>query len=208
MTEMSDFPLDRLWREYSVVFRDFDDLSLARWMAQTLGQLQGRGWRLSHPLVGAYRLAAQVAADRQIWFKRLATIPPGYLIGDCCNAALLPLLTRDVAESGLVCLHCNETAVAFDDITPELQAPIASWAKQYAAEHRVAHLDENERRRMSEEAYERAFSRASAEGEKLLALAGKELVPKLAEAYTAAVWEDHDECLDIQPEDVQLDSRR
>ena len=75
---MSESPFDRLWREYSAVFRDFDDLTLARWLAQTLGQLQGRAWRLSHPLLGAYRLAAQLAHDRQIWHKRLATTPHSY----------------------------------------------------------------------------------------------------------------------------------
>ena len=29
---------DRLWQEYSRVFDDWDDTTLARWMAQTLGQ--------------------------------------------------------------------------------------------------------------------------------------------------------------------------
>ncbi|MGO8765363.1 MAG: hypothetical protein ACLQSR_09570 [Limisphaerales bacterium] len=37
-----------------------------------LGQLEGKSWRLSHPLIGAYRLAAQLGHDRQIWQKRLA----------------------------------------------------------------------------------------------------------------------------------------
>src|ERR1041384_2829965 len=69
----ADSPLDLLWKEYSLVFREFDDLTLARWMAQTLGQFEGKAWRLSHPLMGAYRLAAQLAHERQIWLKRLAT---------------------------------------------------------------------------------------------------------------------------------------
>ena len=47
---MSESSTDRLWREYSRAFEDFDDLMLARWLAQTLGQLQGRAWRFSHPL--------------------------------------------------------------------------------------------------------------------------------------------------------------
>ena len=29
-------PLDALWLEYARVFRDWDDLTLARWLAQTL----------------------------------------------------------------------------------------------------------------------------------------------------------------------------
>jgi len=45
---------------------------------KTLGQLEGRAWRLSHRLVGAYRVAAQVAHEKQIWFKRLVTPPEEY----------------------------------------------------------------------------------------------------------------------------------
>jgi len=41
MTTNADAPLDLLWKEYSLGFRDFDDLTLARWLAQTLGQLKG-----------------------------------------------------------------------------------------------------------------------------------------------------------------------
>ena len=59
MSQERDNPLDTLWLEYGVAFREFDDLTLARWLAQTLGQLQGRAWRLSHPLVAAGRLAGQ-----------------------------------------------------------------------------------------------------------------------------------------------------
>ena len=43
--------LERLWQDYAGVFRGFDDLQLARWMSQTLGQLHGSLWRMSHPLV-------------------------------------------------------------------------------------------------------------------------------------------------------------
>ena len=45
---------DQLWMGYSRVFVEMDDLSLARWMAQTLGQLSGHAWRLSHPLLQTY----------------------------------------------------------------------------------------------------------------------------------------------------------
>ncbi|MEI7535426.1 MAG: hypothetical protein WCK57_13745, partial [Verrucomicrobiae bacterium] len=61
MDTTSNSPLDSLWTEYGRTFATWDDITLARWLAQTLGQLEGRVWRLSHPLVGAYRLAAQVA---------------------------------------------------------------------------------------------------------------------------------------------------
>src|SRR6058998_117210 len=102
MSTNSESPLDRLWKEYGAAFRDFDDLTLARWLAQTLGQLSGRAWRLSHPLLGAYRLAAQLADERQIWLKRLATSPANYPESSCCRAPLLPLLTRDALETGLI----------------------------------------------------------------------------------------------------------
>ena len=74
--------------------RDFDELTLARWLAQTLGQLEGRAWRLSHPLIGAYRLVAQLAHERQTWLKRLATPPLAYAEAACCRAPFLPLTKR------------------------------------------------------------------------------------------------------------------
>src|SRR5438045_8492064 len=95
-------PLDRLWQEYSRVFSDFDDLTLARWLAQTLGQLEGKAWRLSHPLVGAYRLAAQLGHDRQIWVKRLAPPPAAYSEPPCCRAPFRPLLTLDLRACGRI----------------------------------------------------------------------------------------------------------
>src|SRR4051794_26167515 len=106
-------PLDKLWLEYAKVFKEFDDLKLARWMAQTLGQMEGCAWRLSHPLLGAYRLAAQTANDRGLSVQRLATIPAAYTEAACCRAPLVPLLTRDVKESGLGCTHCGGTAGDF-----------------------------------------------------------------------------------------------
>jgi len=153
-------PLDSLWQEYGRVFHDFDDLTLARWLAQTLGQLEGRTWRLSHPLLGAYRLAAQVAHDRQIWLKRLATPPAAYLEAPCCRAPLLPLLTRDILESGLVCQNCSATAAPFDELPAELQSAIKSWSEEYAPVHAVAHWDEPQQRSTAD--YDRAFDNAAA----------------------------------------------
>ena len=116
MPANSESPLDLLWKEYGLVFREFDDLMLARWLAQTLGQIEGKAWRLSHPLLGAYRLAAQLGHERQTWFKRLATPPSAYAESPCCRAPTLPLLTRDVKDAGLICQHCNDTLVPFDEI--------------------------------------------------------------------------------------------
>src|SRR5947209_15088590 len=130
--------LDLLWKEYGLAFRDFDDLTLARWLAQTLGQLEGKTWRLSHPLLGAYRLAAQLGHERQIWFKRLATPPAAYTESPCCRAPTLPLLTRDVREAGLICQHCNETLLAFEDLPPAVLSNLDTWASAYAPVHAVA----------------------------------------------------------------------
>ena len=171
----SESPSDRLWKEYSSVFSGFDDLTLARWMCQTLGQLAGKSWRLSHPLIGAYRLAAQLGHDRQIWFKRMATPPADYLEAGCCRSPLLPLLTRDVLETGLTCQHCGETAIAFED-----------------AERKQAGN------------YDGKFEEAAQKAERLLAQAATRIVPKLLEEYSAIVWEDQDECLEVRPEDIDL----
>lgn len=200
--ESGSSPLDTLWQEYALAFRDFDDLTLARWLAQTLGQLQGRAWRLSHPLLGAYRLGAQVAHDRQVWLKRLATPPAAYPESPCCRAPFLPLLTRDIKEAGLICQHCNETLVSFDELPEDLRPVLEAWGAKYAPVHAVAHWDD--RQRKSAGNYDRAYDNAAKEAERLLAKVGSELAPKLLDFYPAAVWEDQDECLDVRPEDVAL----
>jgi hypothetical protein len=192
-------PLDHLWKEYGVIFQDFDDLTLARWMAQTLGQLQGRSWRLSHPLVGAYRLAAQVAHDRQIWFKRLANAPAAYSESECCRAPALPLLTRDVRDTGLICQHCSETLVRFEDLPEDIRADLAEWATDYEPVHAIAHWEEAQRQSCD---YSAAFERAATQSEGLLLRLGTVIAPKLAEHYPAIIWEDQDECLEVRPEDV------
>jgi hypothetical protein len=191
-----------LWKEYSLAFRDFDDLTLARWLAQTLGQLEGKVWRLSHPLLGAYRLAAQLAHERQVWLQRLATPPAAYLESPCCRAPMLPLLTRDIGDSGLICQHCSETLVSFEDVPPTLQAELRSWADKYAPVHAVAHWDDQQRKASGN--YERAYESAAQDAEQLLRHAGTVLAPKLLEFYPAVVWEDQDECLEVRPEDVLL----
>ena len=201
MSSYSDSPLDKLWKEYGKVFRDFDDLSLARWLAQTLGQLEGRAWRLSHPLLGAYRLGAQMAHDRQIWHKRLATPPAAYRESECCRAPLLPLFTRDVVESGLICQHCGDTCVAFEDVPAELQQSIRAWAAEYAPLHAVAHWNDQERKRAGN--YDGKFEDAAVQIEQLLGRAGGELVPNFLDHYPAVVWEDQDECLEVRPEDIE-----
>jgi hypothetical protein len=202
MSSYPESPLDQLWKEYATAFRDFDDLTLARWLCQTLGQIEGRAWRLSHPLMGAYRIAAQLADERQIWLKRLATPPAAYVEAGCCRAPLLPFFTRDVLETGLICQHCGETAVAWDDIPADLQAVARDWAERYAPLHAVAHWTDAERKRARN--YDGKFEDAAVALEGLLAEAGKKLAPKFLDHYPAIVWEDQDECLEVRPEDVEL----
>jgi len=173
----SESAIDRLWQEYGQVFQDFDDLSLARWMAQTLGQLRGRSWRVSHPLIGTYRLAAQTAEPRQIWLKKLASPPAEYAPAPCCRAPLLPLLTRDVLESGLVCQHCSGTATPFEDLPEPLQHDLRAWAEAYEPVHAVAHWEEEERK--ADPNYDQAFENAAREAEELLTRLGQDLAPKL-----------------------------
>jgi hypothetical protein len=202
MSDNPESPLDLLWKEYAIAFREFDDLTLARWLAQTLGQLEGKTWRLSHPLLGAYRLAAQLGHERQIWFKRLATPPAAYAESPCCRAPMLPLLTRDVRETGLLCQHCNDTLVPFDDIPGPLRDETDLWAGQYGPVHAVAHWDD--RQRKSARNYDHACDQAAKESEQLLARAGSQLAPKFLEFFPAIVWEDQDECLEVRPEDVVI----
>ena len=196
----ADSPLDLLWKEYSLVFRDFDDLTLARWLAQTLGQLEGKAWRFSHPLLGAYRLAAQLAHERQIWLKRLVTLPAGYTESACCRAPMLPLLTRDVREAGLICQHCNGTLVVFEEIPGVLQGELEAWAAEYEPVHAVAHWDDRQRKSVGN--YDRACESAAEQVERLLERAGRVLTARLLEFYPAVAWEDQDECLEIRPEDL------
>jgi hypothetical protein len=203
MANLSESPSDRLWDEYSLAFKPMDDLTLARWMAQTLGQLEGRIWRLSHPLVGTYRLASRWGHDRQVWLKRLATAPAAYPEAACCRAPLLPLVTRDLLESGLICEHCGETAVPFEEIPADLRPPLEQWAQEYAALHAVAHWDEAKRRSVRH--YDNSLEDAAVQAEKLLGTLGRQIMPSLLEHFPAAVWEDQDECLEVRPEDISTE---
>jgi hypothetical protein len=198
----TDAPLDLLWKEYSLVFKELDNLTLARWLAQTLGQLEGKPWRLSHPLIGAYRLAAQLGHERHIWHQRLITTPAAYSESACCRAPMLPLLTRDVRDSGLICQHCSETLVPFAEIPADAQSALETWAAEYRPVHEVAHWDDRQRKSAGD--YDRAYENAAHDAERLLARAGRELAVKLLDFYPAIIWEDQDECLEVRPEDVRL----
>jgi hypothetical protein len=143
-----------------------------------------------------------LANERQIWLKRLVSPPQAYPESPCCRAPLLPLLTRDVQEAGLLCQHCSETLVPFDEIPSGVRGDLESWAAQYAPVHAVAHWDDRQRKSAGD--YERAYDEAAEEAESLLARAGRDLAPRLLEFYPTIIWEDQDECLEVRPEDVGL----
>ena len=194
--------MDRLWQEYSVVFENWDDLTLARWMSQTLGQFEGRVWRNSHPLIGAYKLAAAHAHEKGSWLKRLATTPAAYREAECCRAPLLPLFTRDVKDAGLICMHCGQTGVAFDDIPADLRERLEKWSSEYGPIHHVAHWEEREQASVTN--YDKAYEAAATQAEVLLAQAAAKILPKFLDDFPAIVWEDQDECLEVLPQDIEL----
>lgn len=201
MADRQDTPLDVLWQEYAEAFKDYDDVTLGRWMAQTLGQLEGKVWRLSHPLMGAYRLACQHAMTRHIWLQRLVNAPRSYLTAECCHAPLLPLVTRDILEAGLICQHCGGTAVAWEDMPAILSARLEAWATEYSRLHDVAHWDESKRAQAD---YDQAFETAAVEAESSLGRLRSEILDDFLEFYPAVIWEDQDECLEIRPEDIRF----
>ncbi|NJK91765.1 MAG: hypothetical protein HC904_08045 [Blastochloris sp.] len=191
--------LEKLWAEYGSFLDSWDDLTLARWMAQTLSQLNGRIWRQSHPLIGSYRLAAVAAHQRGLKLYRVASIPHDYTQAECCGAPLLPFITRDVVEDGVICLHCNSKALEFESLPAELQASLRSWTSRYDPVHAVAHWTEEQKRRSD---YDQAYNHAAGQAEDLLNELAQEILPDFLDHYPALIWEDHDTCLDVQPDDL------
>ena len=90
----------------------------------------------------------------------------------------------------------------FDEVPPELQKQIRSWAEQYAPIHAVAHWDDAQRKKAGN--YEGKLDEAAEQAEQLLVVAGGQIVPKFLDIYPAVVWEDQDECLEVRPEDVEF----
>ena len=88
---------------------------------------------------------------------------------------LSSLITRDVRAEGLICQHCNEILVPFEDLPAEHRDAIGAWAQQYEPVHSVAHWDDRQRRRVA--SYDDAFENAAKQAEQLLAQAGREIAP-------------------------------
>lgn len=200
--KMSENDVERLWEEYSKPLEEFDDLTLARWLCQLLSQVRGKSWRFSHPLVATARMVARIAHKRQIWLKRMAEPPAPYFVAECCRAPLVPLVTRDIRKTGLICLHCDDTAIPFEDMPSELRELIAPWGEEYEKIHQVAHYSQEEQDEMPD--YEGAMDEAAEAAEDLMGLLALQILPAFAEHYGAVVFEDHDECLEVRPEDIDL----
>ncbi len=194
--------LHQLWKHYASCLAEFDDISLARWLSQTLGQLHGKVWRLSHPLVGVCRLLAQEANRRGIWKRELVALPFNYQRANCCHAPFLPLVTRDVIEHGLLCEHCGATGVEMEDLPPRVARHLTQWAEQYADLHEVAHWEEAHREAIGD--YEDVFEQTAMQAQAMLEALPVAILPPLLDTFPAVVWEDHDECLDIRPEELEI----
>ena len=159
-------PLDQLWKEYSLVVQRF-----RRPHARALAGANARPARRAR-LAAVASVARRLPARRRnspmngrsgsnAWPRRR----PVTRKSPCCRAPLLPLLTRDVRESGLICQHCNETLVPFDEIPEALRAELDAWAARYAPVHAVAHWDD--RQRKSAGNYDQAYENAAERGRTL-----------------------------------------
>lgn len=202
MEERADNEFDKLTKEYGEVFKSWDDLTLGRWMSQTLGQFEGRIWRYSHPLMRSYQLAAMQAHESGTWLKRLVKIPANYGEAECCRAPLLPLVTRDFPKSGLICVHCGGTALPLENVSAGLRARLEQWAAEYAPIHHVAHWDDREQSAVAN--YDKAYEAAATQAEVLLAQLAAKILPEFIDEFPALVWEDQDECLEVLSQDIEL----
>ena len=105
-------------------------------------------------------------------------------------------------ETGLLCQHCAETLVPLEDLPADLLVLVKDWAAEYAPVHKVAHWGGSISAAQAGN-YDKAFAEdAAVRAEKLLAVAGFEIMPRFLEHYPAIIWEDHDECLEVRPDDI------
>ncbi len=200
MQEESDHRLDHLWEEHRKWLDDYDDLTLVRMRSQILSQMCGGVWRLSHPLVGMHRLVSRTLNKRGTHIQWIQSIPSGYTEAACCGAPLVPLITRDLVEGGIYCEACGQTALHLADLPPEVSFSFRRWAESYATVHDVAHMSEEEVATAKD--YEADFQAAAEQAEDELMFLGTTILPHCVSAFSCIVWQDHDECLRIWPEDL------
>ncbi|MGV3773034.1 MAG: hypothetical protein ACO1QB_09040 [Verrucomicrobiales bacterium] len=192
--------VEHLYADYAEPFASFDDVTLARWLSQTLSQLRGRYWRMSHPFIHSYRFAAKAGHERQIWLKRLANHPPEFPPAKCCRSPLFVILSRDLLKTGLICMHCEETAVDFDELPADVKTMLQPWMERYGSLHEVAHREDDEQ---DAAVYDDELQKAKEIAQAMLSSLEKAILPNLLEFVPAIAWEDQDECLDIAPEEIK-----
>ncbi len=189
-----------LWQEHTRALKSWDDLSLTRWLNQTLGQLHERCWRASHPFVVAYRLGATVAHQRDLWNRRSFSFNPNYPSAACCGAPAIPFISFEVCTHGIYCSCCGEVLVTIEDLPEKLAHDFRHWSKKYDALHQVAHWSDDERKKHGD--HNKALDQACDQASPLLAKLGYQLAPQLLHHHPTVFWDDADNCLDIIPEEI------
>lgn len=189
-----------LWQEHMRGLRSWDDLSLVRWLSQSLGQFYERSWRVSHSFVVAYRLGVTVAHQRDVWNRRIFSFHQNYQTAPCCNAPTIPLVSFEMMSHGIACSCCGGELISLKELPLSLRKAFMDWGRRYDSIHQVAHWDD-ERKKESKN-YDKDFDEAGDRAIPLLTELGYKLVPKLLELYPAIFWEDGDHCLDLRPEEI------
>jgi hypothetical protein len=88
----------------------------------------------------------------------------------------------------------------FDDLPSMIRDKVEPWAEEYADYHAVAHYDEGQMRSAGN--YDEAFEKAATQAEEQLAVLAREILPMFLDYYPAVIWEDQDECLEVEPKDI------
>jgi len=100
-------------------------------------------------------------------------------------------------------MHCHATLIPFPEIPTEHRLALNQWAAEYHPVHQVAHWTED--RQKAVPSYEQAYENAAQNAERMLERSGSTLAPGMLDIYPSVIWEDHDECLEVRPEDIRLD---
>jgi hypothetical protein len=82
-----------------------------------------------------------------------------------------------------------------------LRAALEPWVKEYQTVHEVAHWDDVRKLGCN---YEELFNSSARKAEELWVRLARVILPVALDDFAAVIWEDHDECLDVRPEDIEL----
>ena len=203
MATNADAPLDLLWKEYSLGFRDFDDLTLATLAGpnarpacrQDLAAFASAARRLPPGRAVGPRAPdlAQAPGCDPARLLRIALLPRADVaVADARRARGgldLPALQRDARPvRGNPRRACKAIWRTGPRVTPRsTRSPTGTIASAKPPATTTTPTKPPPRK-------PNGCSRE----------AGRQLAPRLLEFYPAAVWEDQDECLEVRPEDVRL----